>query len=429
LVVSPLAFAAGCFGDKIPTTRVGGTQYWMMFSVPSPVRLPSATFTTRSRTVAGAPIVDSLNVVLSTLRPLAAPARYQLFLVDGKDSTARAVSSRIRITRTDSALAATGITTSTTITDLGVQKFYAGAPFNTVANVTVGVGDTIGSTSTFLVVTIQDDSTRSTYGADTPKPLWFRFRDVRTLASTTDDVLTASGSGAFGLFFEKAAPRVFAANGNGRSGFWDVNADGRLIFQGLAFGLTQPPAGYYYQPYARDGQTGRAVAFGVLTDTLGASLMDADKRPVAAQVAQLPNAKFGTTEDTVGGRFTDFTLVQLVLEPKRADLTVAGISAMLQGQIPDTLAVRRARGSVTVTVLRGGTPVSGATVNVLAAGTNIVLGNKATDATGKVVIDLIPAGLVDIRAFPAAGTTAGSVAQTGVTVTKGTAANVSLTLP
>jgi hypothetical protein len=117
-----------------------------------------------------------------------------------------------------------------------------------------------------------------------------------------------------------------------------------------------------------------------------------------------------------------------VLEPKLADLSFPGVSAVLQGQLPDTLSVRRAAGAVAVTVRRGANPLAGATVTVVAAGTNLILSSRATDADGRATLDALPAGRVDIRVFAPGATTAGG-SQTNVVVNNRETTSVTVTLP
>ena len=421
--IAPLVLVAACFGEKVPTEQVGGTQYGMLLSVPSPVRLPTATFTTRSRVVGTATVVDSLNLVVSNLKPLTGPARYQFYLVNGRDSVARAVRATVRLVRTDSVVGAAGVTTTTSTSSLGTVAFLAGMPNNTIANVTIGAPlDTVGSASSFVVMTIQADSARPTWDANTPKPLWLTFRNPTTNA------LVATGTSLFGGFSEGGRARLYAAQGSGRSVFWDINRDARLTFSGIAIGMTQAPRGYYYQPWVRDTRTGRAARFGLLRDSLGNSLFDRDTAAAIGTVAQLPNARFGATEDSIGGRFTEFGLVQLVLEPKLGDMSFPGVSAVLQGQLPDTLAVRRPAGVVDVTVRRGTAPLAGATVVVLAAGSNVILASRATDAEGRATLDALPSGRVDVRVFAPGATTAGA-SQAGALVTAGQTLALTLTVP
>ena len=421
--IVPLVLVGACFGEKPPTEQVGGTQYGMLLSVPSPVRVPTAAFTVRSRVVGTATVIDSLNLVVSNLKPLVGPARYQFFLVNGRDSVARAVRANVRLTRTDSAVGAAGVTTSTVNTTVGTARFLAGMPNNTIANVTIGAPlDTVGSASSFLVMTIQADSTQSRWDASTPKPLWITFRNPTTSA------ITATGTSLFGGFSEDGRARVYSAQGTGRSVFWDINRDARLVFSGIAIGMTQPPRGYFYQQWVRDPRTGRATRFGLLRDSLGASLFDRDTAAAIGTVSQLPNARFTATEDSVGARFTEFGLVQLVLEPKLADLSFPGVSAVLQGQLPDTLAVRRPSGSVAVTVRRGTAPLAGATVTIVAAGSNVILASRATDAEGRATLDNVPAGRVDVLVV-APEAAAGGASQPNALVTSNETLAVTLTVP
>ncbi|MGI8498937.1 MAG: carboxypeptidase-like regulatory domain-containing protein [Gemmatimonadaceae bacterium] len=429
-----LALVGACFGDTTPTGRVGGTEYNMNLSVPSPVRLPAASVTVKSRTVLGVPTVDTITLVASLLKPLTGKARYQLYLVNALDSSARPIVATVSTTRTDSGFAGAAVVTTPVMTSLGVQRFFNGAPFNTTTTLRItslGGADTIGVTSGFVVVTIQSDTSGPAYAPATPKPLWFRFRDQKGTTTPTDDAIIAAGSASFGFFNVPGASRIFAAQGYGRSAFWDRAANGKLTLAALAIGLTQPPPGYYYQPAAVDARTGTILAFGTLVDaTTGASLREADSTTVTGVVAQLPNARFTVADDSLGKPFTAFTAIQLLLEPKAGDPSVPSATNALQGTVPSLLTTRRAiAGTITATVTRNTAGVPGVTVVVYGRGNSTVIASKLTDTTGTAVITNIPSGSVDVRIFPPTGLTAPAPIQRGVTVPPGGSVAVAFALP
>jgi hypothetical protein len=431
-----LPLAAGCFGDRLPTEQIGGTKFDMPLNSPSAVRYPTATFTVHT-TTATPKVIDSITVVFSNLKPLADPARYQIYLINGTDSTGRPVGGTQRIVRTDSTITAGGVTTTRTVTPITTPtSTYAGAPFNTIDSVRIrnvaGTPDTIGSLSTFLVLTIQQNPAQTAFTDATPKPLWFRFRNLgANVASNTDDVITATGSASFGTFAPKGLSRPFAAQGNGYSSFWDRNRDTLPeLFSALVFNLAQPPLGYFYQPWMRDTATAASVKFGVLRDTVGNTLLDADlvPPPPTTATAQLPPARFATTRDEVGALLTGFTHVQLVLEPKLADLSFPGITVGMEGALGDTLQARRFRGTLKISTMKGATAVQGVTVYVLAGGTNRVIATGSTGPDGQLQIPGLPAGTVDVLIFPPAGAAVATPKQTGITIGRSGTTTVSFTL-
>ena len=430
--------AAACFDDGLPTEQVGGTKFDMPLNAPSTVRYPSASVTVHSRTLTGgARVVDSLTLVLTHLKTLVDPARYQLYLVNGTDSTGRPIGGTHRITRTDTTITAGGVSVTRTLisTVTTPTSTYQGAPSNVVDTVRIrnvaGTADTIGAFSTFLVVTIQANPAQSTFDDATPKPLWFRFRDIRNPASATDDVITASGNATFGTFAPKGLSRPYAAQGNGYSSFWDRDRDTiPELFSALVFNLAQPPRGYFYQPWMLDTTTATAVKFGQLTDTLGNSLRDADlvSPPPTTATAQLPTARFATARGEVGALLTSFTHVQLVLEPKLADVTFPSVTAAIEGALGDTLQARRYRGTLRVSTAQGANAVQGVTVYVLAAGTNRIIASGTTGPDGVLQVPGLPAGMVDVLIFPPAGYTIASPKQMGIAINRGQSTAVSFSL-
>lgn len=444
VVLTTAVASAACFGDITPPrgVQVGGTQYNMNLAVPSPVRVPTASSVVSSRLVGPLRIVDSIIVTASGLKELREPARYQFWILDGLSGVARPITHSLRLTRTDSAFNAGSVTTSTFVTNRGNAPFFSGAKFNNTIRFKIANGagaDTIGQDGSFLVLTIQADSGSPGYTDVTPKLLWFRFRDQKNTPSFADDVVFAAPAGSFGSLRNVSDSTRYAAQGFGRSAFWDRERDTVLHFSALAFGLPQPPVGYYYQPYARDTRTGAAALFGALrekrTDT---SLVSADLAPARGTLIQLPDARFSVRDDSLqctfgdcgDTRFKSFTTVQLVLEPKNADLSYPNLTVSLQGTIPTLLSSRRAKdGVVTVTVTRTstGSPVSAATVALFGAGTGTLLQSRITDATGVAEFPGVPSGPVDVRVYPPAGVTSPSSVQR-VTVMAGDTVAVAVQL-
>ena len=435
---------AACFGDGAPTSQVGGTQFNLRFAVPSPVRVPSGAVAIFQRSPTTQRIIDSVQVNnLALLEPLRPPARYQFWVVNQLDNSARPV--RISVSRivTDTVLTASGgITTDVdTIVD-GPRGFYAGAPFNTVARIKIGPAqsaDSVGQRAAFLVLTIQADSTAPAFSETTPKPMWFRLRDQRATEVITDDVISANGNLSFGTFETAARQRPFGAQGFGRGAIWDQFADGRLFLSALAFGITQPPLGYHYVPVARNDSLGRVTPLGELVDArTGESQRDADLRPVPGNVAQMPDVRFRARDDSlncVGGTCTHPGLsservFQLLLEPKLGFDSIFGVTSVLQGnnnlQLVDTR--EQARGVVTVRVVRGGQPVEGAVVALYGAGSSTVLASGVTDDAGEIAFSAIPAARVDARVVPPTGTTIADPWQRNISVPAGGEAVVTFTL-
>lgn len=397
-----LLTAAACFQGDVPTEQVGGTEYGLLFSIPTPVRLPTASF--RTRAVTGQPTtLDSLVVTLTNLEPLAGRAAYRFYAVGAGAGDTVPVSAVLTTIRTDSAAtdSATVRTTRTTTTSPEATTFLRGA----------GNGDTViarfagaqfgGTARAFLVVTIQADSTAPAFTASTAQPLWLRYR----AATSPFTALVATGTSQFGNF-DLASPRFYTANGRGRSAFWDRYADGRLLYSAIFENLTQPPRGYYYQAWFRDTRTRRAVPLGDLTDPAGQPLRDADQLAIGGTVAQLPAARVRTDEATVGAPLVTFDGVHLTLEPKLGEAAVHSLTTVLLGTIGDTLALR-GLGAIEVTVTRGGTPAANAAVTVVPVGGAAPVGTPrpaVTDAQGRVLITGIPAGEADLLVRPASGT-------------------------
>ena len=423
-----LAGSAACFNDLTPPRgeQVGGTLYNMNLSVPSPVRVPTGTaISVSTRTVLGVLTVDSIRVTVTGLKELAGTARYQWYVVNGLTGAAWPIRYAAVITRTDTTFNAGAVTTTTTNTTRNLTQFFEGAPFNTSVRfriLNLPAPDTIGLTGSYLVLTIQE-STAPAFTATTPKMLWIRFRDQRGTAAVNDDVVVGTPVALFGTFRSEQpdSSRPWGAQGTGRAGFWDKERDTVMHFSALAFGIPQPPVGYYYQPYVRDTRTGAAGRFGELLDPVAdTSLLNADLRPVQGTLAELTSARFGTHESSLGctygecplRRFQDFTNVQLVLEPKAGVTTYPNWTVALQGTIPSLLTNRRiAAGSIRAQVTRGTAGFPNATIALFGSGTSNLISARPTDATGTAVFDGVPAGPVDVRAFVASPNTVAPASQ------------------
>lgn len=407
----PLATAllAACFEDDIPTKQIGGTEYGLLLSVQSPSRMPAASFTARIPT--GQPTtLDSLFVNLTNFKTLAQASSYQFYAVGSGAGDTVPVAARLFLIHVDSTVSAAGAVTATrTVTPIGTSSFFRG----------IGPADTLqarfpgaqfgGTSRRFLVVTIQNDSAAPAFTEATPRPLWIEYR---TTTAPGLNVVT-TGSGVFGRFDVDATKQYrFVAGGRGRSAFWDRDARGDYVFSAIVENVTQPPLGYYYQPWLRDTRTGRAVRFGELRDTLGASLRNADLLPTTAGFNQLPVGRFQTTQEEIGQSLASFDGVHLVLEPKLGDQTLV-LSTVLVGTYGDTL-LTRGMGAIRVVSRRGGAAVGSATVVAVPVGGRAPVGSPipatTSDTTlgasikGEAIISRIPAGQVDLYLTPKDGT-------------------------
>ena len=429
-----LPLLAACFEDGAPTSQVGGTQYSLRLAVPSPVRVPSGGVSIFQRSPTTLRVIDSVTITnLALLEPLEAPARYQFWVVNALDGSARPVRAAITRVRTDTSFGETGaITTSTVTTADGARDFYAGAPLNTVATLKIGPAqssDSVGQAAGWLVLTIQADSSAPAFTATTPKPLWFRLRDQRNTADITDDVISANGNLVFGTWVSPTSQRPFSAQGFGRGAVWDQFADGRLFLSALAFGTTQPPLGYHYVAVARNDSLGRVTRLGDVVDAAtGESQFDADLRPVTGSVAQMPTVRFTARDDSLAcdddqchpGLSNERTF-QLLLEPKLGLDDVYGISSTLQGannlQLVDTR--QRTRGTVEVTATKAAAPVAGAVIVLHGAGSSTVYATAVTDAAGTATFSNVPAARIDVRVVPPTGTTIANPFQRDLLVPSG----------
>ena len=438
LVAGCVVALGACFDEPTPPRgiQIGGTEYNMNLSLPASVRLPSSTSALFSRVVGTSTIIDSLIITAANLKELEAPAQYQYWIVNATTKAAWPITHSLRLTRTDSAFVNGALSTSTTVTNRGPSAFFPGAKFNNAIRFKVANGagaDTIGLTGHFLVLTIQQDTAAPAYTATTPKILWHRIRNPVTNAAIPNPPAT------FGSLRNISDSSRYVAQGFGRSAFWDRDRDGILHLSALVIGLPQPPVGYYYQPYARDSRTGAASRFGALTEkNTDSSLANADLAPAQGTLVQLPDARFRVRDDSLictygecaSSRFTAFSEVQLVLEPKLADMDYPNATVTLQGPIPTLLTKRRAAdGIVSVTVTRASAPSFLATVALYGAGTGSLIQTRTTNAQGKAVFTAVPSGPVDVRVFPPVGVTSSAVTQR-ITVTAGSdTTQVAVTLP
>ena len=427
LPLAALAFGA-CFDGDVPTKQIGGTEFGLLLNVASPVRVPGATFTARA--APPTTTLDSLIVTFTNLKPLEGRAAYRFYAVGPTLATAIPVAARLTALRRDSAVTATGSVAETTdSSELGTSTYYRGQKPNVTVRARFGGAQFAGNTTQFLVVTIQTDSTAPAFDSTaTPMPLWLRYRNA-----TTNAVLT-SGSAIFGEF-HPVSPRPFVALGRGRSAFWDRFNNMRLLYSAIVEGLTQPPLGYYYQPWLRDTRTRRDVAFGELRDDAGNSLRDADLMTIPGSVAQIPIGRFETSEDSVGSPLMSFDGVHLVLEPKLGDTTLS-LASVLVGTLGDTLGFR-GTGAIEILARRGQDSVAGVQIIVRALNGNVAVGQPRPATTaddepvpsdkGRVIITRIPAGEVELLITPPAGMTAPAT-RPRVTVIRGDTATVTINL-
>lgn len=432
--------AASCFEGDVPTKQIGGTEFGLLLGVPAPLRLPSMTSLGYARTATPA-VLDSLVVTLTNLKPLTGKAAYRFYAVGAGAGDTVPVAARLTALRRDSTPAPTGpagaVIETTDSTELGTSTFLRGTPPNVTVRARFAGAQFGGAARQFLVVTIQADSTAPAFAAATPRPLWLRYRNATAPNNVIVPVAPGNApvSSIFGKF-DLVSPVPFSPLGRGRSAFWDRDRTMRLQYAAIVEGLTQPPLGYYYQPWLRDTRTRRAVAFGDLVE-LGTtnSLHDADLLTIPGSVAQLPPARFATSEDELGQALMTFDGVHLVLEPKLGDNTLS-LATVLLGTIGDTLGLRGV-GAIEIIAMKGATPVPGVIIVAKAVGANLPVGNPSPAQTagsdprpelaGHVIISRIPAGQVELIITPPAGFT-GPAQNQVVTVQRGDTTTVNLTL-
>ena len=416
LALPLLAVGVAACSDDIPTKQIGGTEYGLPLDAVSPVRPPLATFATR-RSGTGNVVLDSITLTLTNLQPLAGAASYRFYAVGnaGAGDTVPVQAGLTRIRRDTTLTAAGSQTFNRTVTDLGTSSYLKGAGFGDTIIAAFGGAQFAGGNKRFLVVTIQADSTSPSFTETTPRPLWVRYRD--TVVSGTPPVVASgavlvSGTSQFGNFAIGRPPYIYAGGGRGRSGFWDRQNDGRLLYSAIAENLQQPPLGYLYQPWMRDSVTRRNVPFGELRASVGGeSLRDYDQRPIGLEVAQLPIARFETSEQLVGSPLQTFAGVHLVLEPKLGDRTITRTSVLV-GTLGDTLRIGRGSGVLRILALTGADSIPGVTIVAYAEGGRVPLATVTTagatpvaSAKGQATIQSVPAGNIDLYVTPPGGAT------------------------
>ena len=420
VALSALAAAAAACANDIPTEKVGGTEYGLDLLAVSPLRPPVASFTAR-RSGTGNVVLDSLTVTLTKLQPLAGDAAYRFYAVGnaGAGDTVP-VEARMTLVHRDSTVTETGtIAVTRTATDLGTSSFFKGVGFADSLIARFGGAQFAGGNKRFLVVTIQANQASPSFTADTPRPLWIRYRDTTVATTGTPPVTTVSpgavvlsGTSQFGTFAIGRPAYVFVGGGFGRSGFWDRYADGRLLYSAFVQNLSQPPLGYYYQPWMIDSVSRRNVPFGELrSSAYGASLMEYDERPIGTEVAKLPDARFGTSQEEVGSPLQTFAAVHLMLEPKLGDRSLA-LTSVVAGTLGDTLRVGRGSGALRILALSGADSVAGVTVVAFAEGGRAPLASATTagpvpvaQLKGQATLQPIPAGNIDLYVTPPGGAT------------------------
>ena len=428
------ALGAAC-SDGVTETPVGGPGFEATLAPATPLRTPVLTARAWSRASADGPIVDSITGAIAFAKPLDGRARYRFYAVNGVDSTALPVSHFQVLERTDSTLDATGgILAQVRTTNNGIRDYWAGAAYNTVLRfrVTLSPTDSAQQRTSFLVLTIQADSTAPAYGATTPRPLWVRFRDQRGTASRGDDTVFTADTlrGSYGTFRSPARQELFVARGGGRATFWDLfgSDQRRPVLSFEATEVPRPPLGYYYQAYLADTRTGVFVPFGQARDAANAPLFNADTSSRDSVVAVV-RASF--VPDTLARPIRDYTTVSLQLEPKSATLGVGqavatpGVTTVVRAAIPAGVTAQRpAPGTVRVIVTRGlqsgpGEPNVGAVVLGPGNDFNAFLASRNTDASGIASFTDIPAGRVRVVIIAPPGRTVVGQSEQFATVPSG----------
>ncbi len=429
------AALAGC-SDATTETPIGGPAFDASFAVVDSLRVPTITGTPWTRTTPDGPVVDSITGYVSFTKPLDGRARYRFYAVNAVDSTAIPVAHVQVIERADSTLDAAGnIKVDVRTQNNGLRDYWSGANYSARLRyrVVFSPTDTIQQTTGWLVLTIQRDSTQSAWDAQTPKPLFLRFRDQRGTRARGDDSVLVGDTlrGAFGTFRSPARQETFVARGGGRATIWDLRetAGARPFVSLSVTGLPRPPRGFFWLPYLRDARTGLSVASGPLVGLDGRTLFDADTASADSVIAA---ARALVEPPSPTERpIREYTEVALVLEPKVNSFTVGqavavpGATTALRAPIPAAVTSQRpGDGSVRVLVRRtvqAGTPEPEVGVVVLGPGSdfNTFLASRNTDASGTATFANIPAGRVRVVIFPPPGRTAVQPSQQTVTVPSG----------
>lgn len=431
------ALVAGCStdGDLVPK---GGGAFEGTVNPNSAARFPSIVARAFGRTVNNAAVTDSIVGEIALAKQLDGRARYQFYLVNGLDSTAIPVSHRQWLIRTDTALDAGGaiITRVDTNRSAGVRDFWRGAFFNTRLRfaVTLSATDSLQQRGSWLVFTIQPDSTRTAFNDTTGRPLFVRFRDQRGTATRDDDLISPDTlRGRFGEFVSPGRQVTYTPTGTGSLLFWDVSETGLPAFRVVLQNVPKPPRGYYYQPLILDTLSGNAFAFSNAFDGADRSLDNADLDTV--QVLPILKAIQGTSQTI--GRAESYSHIDVLLEPKtaapalRTALSNYSTMNVFRGNVPDVVRAKRPpNGTVIAVVTRGtqgGPPAPNVGVAAQAPGMNFntLLGNRNTDSTGTVRFTNVPPGEIRVIAIPFGG----SVVEARTTVASGQTATVRLVVP
>ncbi len=435
--IALLALMTGC-AEEGAVTPQGGNAFEAPFTSIAAVRTPTIVARAFGRTINNAAVVDSIVGEAALLKPLDGRARYQFYLVNGLDSTARPVSHSQWLIRTDSLLDANGNIRSPVDTSrsAGVRDFYPGSFFGRRLRfvVSLSAADSVQQRSTWLVLTIQGDSTRTEYNDSTPRPLFVKFRDNKGTPTRDDDlVIPDTLRSAFGEFLSPARQTTFRSAGTGSLLFWDVAETGVPAIRVEFSGLPKPPRGYFYQPFIIDSLTGNALAWGSPYDAKDEPLRNAD----LGKDSILPTLRAVQPVNTSVGGPQNYTRVELILEPKTAApalttaLNIYSLMALQRANIPDALRNQRAAlGTLQVNVTKGtqGGPVApniGVVVQGPGGSFNTLIGNRNTDSTGVARFTNMPVSELRVLAVPFGG----AVVETRATITAGQTTTVRLVVP
>lgn len=419
LALATAAATLAACGDGITQTPVGGPAFEATLAPVTPVRTPVLTARAWSRPSPDGIVVDSITGLVRFTKSLDGRARYRFYLVNGVDSTATPVAHLQVVERTDSILDASGnVQPSVRTTNNGLRDYWGGAAYGTLLRyrVTLSGTDSVQQRTSWLVLTIQADSVSPAWTANTPKPLWVRFRDQRGTPARGDDTVFTADTlrGLYGTFRSPARQEVFVPRGSGRVTFWDLfeTAARRPVLSMEANDLPRPPLGYYYQPYLADTRSGVFVPFGTPVDAAERPLFNADTSRADSVIAV---ARAAFIPDSVTRPIREYTNVAWVLEPKTATVgltnpvIIPGATVALRATIPAAITSQRpANGVVRVIVTRDqqsgpAEPNVGAVVLGPGSDFNTFLGSRNTDASGTASFADIPSGRVRVVIVPPPG--------------------------
>jgi hypothetical protein len=436
-LIAAAALLVACNADGTATPQ-GGAAFETVFTTVTAVRAPSIVARAFGRTINNAAVVDSIVGEALLLKQLEGRARYQFYLVNGLDSSAIPVSHRQWIIRNDTILDVNGNVTSPVDTNRanGVRDFYRGGFFGQKLRFAVSLSatDSAQQRGSWLVLTIQQDSSRTAYNDSTPRPLSVRFRDQKGTPTRDDDAISPDTlRGRFGTFLSPARQTVFASAGQGSLLFWDVLKNGQTAMRAEFRNLPRPPLGYLYQAFIIDSLSGIAYAWGQSVDAAGNLLGNAD----VGKDSIVPMLRMFQTSNPVIGKPENYTRVDLVLEPKgntpqiASPLTIYSTMTVQRAALPVALLAKRpALGTVQAIVTRGtqgGVPAPNVGVVVSAPGLNFntLVGNKNTDSLGTARFTNVPPGEVRVLAIPFGG----SLVEQRATVVSGQTLTVRLVVP